>query len=36
MVRRNTANYVLRLGKTAKSLKQLTTARVIELFKPEA
>lgn len=32
----NTANCVLRVGKTAKSLKQLTTAEVIELLKPGA
>lgn len=30
------SNCVLKEGKTAKSLKQLTTAEVIELLKPEA
>lgn len=36
MVKRNTANCVLRVGKTAKSLKQLTKAEIIELSEPEA
>lgn len=32
----NTANYVLRAGKTVKSLKRLTRAEVTELLEPEA
>lgn len=36
LVTRNTANCVLKVVKTAKSLKQLTTTEVIELLKPEA